>query len=289
MKYAPLFLLIFSYTFGMESPQLTQIPFEGEPIQLTSFAESMVLGKLKIGNSGSSESKKEIEFVFSDFRNPETTYKATRAQAWNATRYIAAVNIYKIMLFDENIIFVHPDPQKAEKYTKDAAEQKAKYTAQLTALNVSQAILKENCTKDDWEMPLQRANIHETDFEETKALKVAQLITTLQRLKDVPAFLQHVAFRQFYRFWSGQDLVYQTQKDQLRDFAQVKKNREIFFKALETNDATTLVSYSNQFESLLKKKTLPVGQAIEKMIHILVTTPKPWRERSPQNSDEEVW
>lgn len=294
MKYTPLFLLIFSHTFGMQSPQqpanqLTKIPFEGDSVQLISFAEAMALGQLKIGNSGSSESKKEIEFVFSDFRNPEVTYKATRAQAWDATRYIAAIGIHNVIYQQENTVFIDafcPDQEMVERYKNRVAMQKAGYKLQLTALNVSHTIAKE--TMPQWDITFQEINFNDKDSEEKKASKMEKLLTALQELKHALAFLQHVAFIRFYRFWSGQDLVTQTQNDHLRDFGQVKKNREIFFKALEMNDVYTLDDYSKKLNTLLSKKKLPVGQMIEKMINHL-SVPKPWEQRSPQNSDDEVW
>lgn len=288
MKYALLFLLSTGLTHTMQDQihpdLLTQVPFAGNEIQLISFAQSIVCGTLKISDSHHNH----LEFYFSDYRNPAITCRTSLAQAWDATRYMAAVSICNIMDQQEQIDIADTSnlsPETIERYKGCATERKAKYTALLSALNVSPSLTRKTIPQTDLQRTFEETSITSTDSEQEKASKTARIVAALDRLKNEPSFLREIAFTRFYRFWSCEDLAPQTSKDYQRDLASVGVHRRAFFTALEKKDVSTLALYRNRLEVILKKQPRTLGQTVEKMIESL----RSYKHLdSPHNSDEEI-
>ena len=122
-----------------QSKTLAEIPLEGDVSKLTSFAESMILGKLMIGKQICGQ-KTSICFKFNDFCNPEISYTVSQEQAWDTTRYIATIRL-KELIENENSRLASLDHSDAhaediERYKKYTTDRKTEYQSQLLELNL---------------------------------------------------------------------------------------------------------------------------------------------------------
>lgn len=294
MKQLLLFLLAPLCIISMETPTnpsktLTEIPLEGHVSKLTSFAESMIRGKLMIGKQICGQNT-SICFMFNDFRNPEISYTVSQEQAWNTTRYIAAIRL-KELIEDTNTQLSKLDNSSdiIEMQKKYIAERLAKYRQQLLELNVSESLPILPRTIEATNTKFKELEITEEDSEVQKAFKTVLIIEAFENLKQEPAILRCLAFDRFYRFWSYEDLNPQTKKDRTeRDFTRTKEQRIAFFAALKNNDNDKLIEFSEKMSSIVPKEKASTLGTIDKMIRNIEKAGH-LNNGSPQNSDEEIW
>lgn len=278
-------------------PALTHVPFEENGIKLTSFAQSIMSGTIRIGNEYSKGNARLILF-FNDFRNPQTGYCVSCEQAANATRFILADHLRKLIKQEEENLDDLEQLSSANDYhlrigpiehTKNRIKD---HKERLTILNVSEALHSPSMTNDYLTNEAETMQIKATDSEEEREFKRGQIIEILKKMKEEPDALRAITCERFYRFWRCEDLESNTPNDARRDLPTIKATRIAFFEALKTNNYNALVSLSNELsngtKNLVKKKTRTVYEFLDKIIEFYCKK-QDLNPHSPENSDEELW
>lgn len=283
-------------------PVLTIVPFEGDEMKLTSFAENLVCGPFRIGQGDTKDCNiagPKLIF-FNDFRNPEITYTATCAQAFDATRYIASLSLKRLIEIESVILKNEMD--SAPEYDPELdilsynhsairmgymSTRLTIYKSQLAQLKVSDSVpaLPKARTHDQLDKYITFVpQDTDTDIE----FKTGKIIETLKQWKKEPLILREIALDRFYHFWSCADLEIHTKNDKQRNLEELRTNRASFFHALSTQDTNTLQGFADGKKSIIKRETLSVFGVVDRMISYHEQY-KHLNPRSPENSDDEAY
>lgn len=278
-------------------PLLTHIPFEGDEIKLTSFAQSLISGTLGIGSEYTKGNFRIILF-FDDFINPETGYCISSEEASHATRFILADHLRKLIKHEEESLedleqLASTDETNLRirhiRHTKNRIQE---YTTCLATFNVSESLLALLPSTNDLLKKVELLQIKETDSEKERELKREQIIEILRTMKKEPSLLRAITCERFYRFWRCEDLESTTPNDAQRDLPTIKATRVAFFEALKTNNYNALDSLakdlSEKKKTIVKKETRTVYQFLNKLIEFY-RAKRDLDPHSPENSDEELW
>lgn len=292
MKKLLIIVLIPLCVMSMETPTsasnlLTLAPLNGDDAQLTSFAESVVLGQLRIGME-SNKGVTSLCFNFNDFRNPKISYTVTQEQAWDITRYIVANSLKELIKATNKHLQAYPG-NVAHIINGVFVEKIEAYKKQLKELNVSESLPILIPTQESVEKKFEDLIITNKDTGAQKTFKTALTIKVLKEFKQDPAFLRYLSFTRFYQFWNQVDLIPQTKKDRHeRNFDLTKEQRKTFFTALQNNDIETLSKFRHNMNSIIAKEKPTTMGSLDKMISGCEQN-KHLDPSSPQNSDDEIW